>query len=424
MAEPGRHELAGADHGPRRNGVLVALSALLAVVAIAFVGLTVFRPGAPITGAAAAEDSIDTSDRTVVVNRVPADGSTRHTRAQEQLIAAIMDDLTTFWIDALPDATGTRFTALRGGLTAMDSSAPSGSAPCVGSPAHIVGNAFYCPSSDGIIYDSSALVPVLLHRYSIGGLIATFAHEFGHAVQAQVRAASSDPAQPAGSSLLTEAQADCDAGAFLAWAAAGNAPHIQLSDAMLASAIGPIVDFSDPVDVDPDDPTAHGLAVDRLGWLLTGFRQGAATCLSLTAEELDALLGTVAVPSDPQPRYGSREALLAAAERSLTEFGSTVPAARADSDLLDRTEPYGQVAQATVLAIAVGTDVTGSDVGAACFAGAWIGSIFGSAAPGELGSWPGDADEGLDAVRLSPGASFDSAAAYVDGFRHGRSVCG
>jgi hypothetical protein len=40
-----------------------------------------------------------------------------------------------------------------------------------------------------------------------------------------------------------------------------------------------------------------------------------------------------------------------------------------------------------------------------------------------LGSWPGDADEGLDLVRSRPGATFADAAGYADGFRSGVSVC-
>lgn len=421
MAEPGRHELAG--EAPRGRAAVAVLAGALVLAVIALVGMTVFRPalGAATIGTARAADGIDTAGQTLAVTRIPPDGATRHAHAQEQLIAAIIDDLTTFWITALPQATGTPFRALRGGLTAMDSSAPSGSAPCVGSPGHIVGNAFYCPSSDGIIYDSSALVPVLLHRYSIGGVVATFAHEFGHAVQAQAEPAIAT--SPARSSLLTEAQADCDTGAFLAWVMAGNAPHIHLSDGMLTAAYGPIVDFSDPVDVDPADPTAHGLAVDRLSWLLTGYRQGAGSCLTMTAASLDATLGAVPVPADSQPRYDSSAALLAAAERSLAGFHPHLPVT-ADSGLLDAVAPYGQFAQATVLAVAVGAELTDSTVGAACFAGAWAGSVFGSAPAGELGSWPGDADEGLAAVRQLPGASFETAAGYVDGFHGGRAACG
>ena len=55
-------------------------------------------------------------------------------------------------------------------------------------------------------------------------LAASFAHEFGHAVQAQVGPTPADRRHDPDRypSILIEAQADCDAGAFLAWAAAGD----------------------------------------------------------------------------------------------------------------------------------------------------------------------------------------------------------
>ena len=106
----------------------------------------------------------------------------------------------------------------------MDSTSSTGSALCISDPAFIAGNAYYCPQGDGIVFDSSALVPVLLGSYGSAGLTAAFAHEFGHAVQAQIGPTPTDrqPDPDRYPSILIEAQADCDAGAFLAWAAAGR----------------------------------------------------------------------------------------------------------------------------------------------------------------------------------------------------------
>jgi hypothetical protein len=50
--------------------------------------------------------------------------------------------------------------------------------------------------------------------------------------------------------------------------------------------------------------------------------------------------------------------------------------------------------------------------------------VFGSVAAGQLGSWPGDADEALDLIRSRPGVGFDELAAYSDGFNGGRAACG
>ena len=99
----------------------------------------------------------------------------------------------------------------------MDSTADTGTALCISDPAQIAGNAFYCPQDDGIVFDSSALVPVLLAGYGSAALAGAFAHEFGHAVQAQIGPTPADRRTEPDRypSILIEAQADCDAGAFL-----------------------------------------------------------------------------------------------------------------------------------------------------------------------------------------------------------------
>ena len=88
-----------------------------------------------------------------------------------------------------------------------------------------------------------------------------------------------------------------------------------------------------------------------------------------------------------------------------------------------------QMAQAlaeagAAVALATGRELYGTATGAACFTGAWTASVFGSAGPGELGSWAGDADEALDLIRARPGAGFDELARYSDGFHGGRAACG
>ena len=106
-----------------------------------------------------------------------------------------------------------------GGYVSMDSTAASGRALCISDPAQIAGNAFYCPQGDGIVFDSSALVPVLLGSYGSAGLAAAFAHEFGHAVQAQVGPTPDDrrghPDRPAQLGVALARQRVQDPGAAL-----------------------------------------------------------------------------------------------------------------------------------------------------------------------------------------------------------------
>lgn len=439
MAGPGRHEVAGGRPPRRRLAILVAIVGVVSLAAAGVIGVGLVHPAivGAVRGTPFPADYIDTGDVGLSVRRVPPSDDEPGAVADERLIAAIIADLTTFWSQAMPSLTGEPFVPLRGGLTAMDSAAATGSAPCVANPSQIVGNAFYCPGDDGIVYDAATLVPVLLHRYGIAGLVTTFAHEFGHAAQAEMSEAPARPSPNDSShgSLISEARADCDAGAFLSWVVAGNAHHIHLGADNLVRAIGPLLDFADPATVSPTDPTAHGLALDRLTWVLRGFRGGARSCQQMATESLHPTLGEVPQPHTADgaaapARFTSRRELVAAAVRSVDAFAGHGPTAApptpgASTDaLMDAAGRYGQFAQATMIALTVGAGRYGEGAGASCFAGAWVASVFGHAQQGGLGSWPGDADEGLSAVRAQPHVTFDDLAGYADGFHSGVAACG
>ncbi|WP_395726728.1 neutral zinc metallopeptidase [Nakamurella sp.] len=351
----------------------------------------------------------------------------------DRVVSAVLADLSDYWTATIDAAGGTALRSPTGGFVSMDSAAPAGSsgssgggALCIADPAQIAGNAFYCPAQDGIVFDSAALVPVLLGSYGSGGLAASFAHEFGHAVQAQVGPTPADrradpDRYPA---LLIEAQADCAAGAFLAAASAGTTARVHLPVASLTRAVAPLLDFRDRATVAPGDPTAHGLALDRLNSVLHGFRAGGLACWAMTTADLSPTLGRAGVLTDPPvtPRYGTTAAALDAAAASVSAFAGTPPAAPDPTDV-ERAVTIGQFAAGAAVARATGRAAADDDVAAACFTGAWTASVFGSAPAGSLGSWAGDADEALDLVRSRPGASFAELAAYADGFHGGRAAC-
>ena len=144
-------------------------------------------------------------------------------------VAAVLADLQEFWAaqDAADPVPGLpAFRPPSGGYVALDSTDPAdGTALCVTDAGDLVGNAYYCPGDDGIVFDSAALVPVLIGHYGTAALAVAIAHEFGHAVQDRVGGSPADGASSDGArapAILVEAQADCHAGAFLAWAADGN----------------------------------------------------------------------------------------------------------------------------------------------------------------------------------------------------------
>ena len=363
----------------------------------------------------------------------------------DRVVAAVLADLSQYWTTTVDAGGRTALRAPAGGFVSVDSAAPAEPgfrALCITDPAQIAGNTFYCPAQDGIAFDSSALVPVLLGSYGSAGLVASFAHEFGHAVQAQVGPTPADRrADPSRyPALLIEAQADCAAGAFLAAASgadtsrtdtsstdttdAARPEHVHLPTASLTRAVAPLLDFRDRPTVPPTDAAAHGLALDRLDSVLHGYRSGGLSCWAMTTADLSPTLGRAGVVTDPPstPRYGSTDAAVAAAASSVAGFAGSAAAAPDPADL-DRSAGIGQFAAGAAVARATGRALTGDDAGAACFTGAWTAAVFGSAAPGTLGSWGGDADEALDLIRSRPGAAFAELAAFADGFHGGRGAC-
>ncbi len=400
-------------------------SALVLVALLVVVAAILHRR----TGESTPAERIDTAADGVPVKDVTV--ATADRASDDAMVAAVLTDLNTFWSATLPASFGTAMTPLAGGYQAVDPGASSfvGSVLCLTTPSEIAGNAYYCPTGDGIVFDSGALVPVLLGHYGPAGLAVAFAHEFGHAIQARIGPTTADrTAHPdTYPSLVIEAQGDCYAGAFLAWAAAGHAPHVHIPASSLVRAVGPILDFSDPETTAVTDPAAHGLALDRLDHLLVGYSSGAPACHALTASTLSTTLGRSGVVPPSSPRYPSTGAVLAAARTSVTAFAqsATGRAAAADptpSDLA-AAAPYGQFAQAAALALAEGRVADGRSPATACFLGAWTASVFGHAARDGLGSWAGDADEALNMIRARPGASFAELVGFAEGFGRGIGGC-
>jgi predicted metalloprotease len=98
------------------------------------------------------------------------------------------------------------------------------------------------------------------------------AHEFGHAIQ--FRAGELDRALP---TIYTEQQADCFAGAWVAWASSGQSAR----GGLIA-----MVTVRDPVGTSQQVEGAHGSAFDRVGAFQVGFNQGVARCAELLDDPL------------------------------------------------------------------------------------------------------------------------------------------
>jgi predicted metalloprotease len=188
-------------------------------------------------------------------------------------------DLESFWTEQFPDVFGGSFEPLQGGYFSVDpddadpSRYPRGIG-CGSALSAVEDNAFYCvspdePNSDSISYDRSFLAEL---AGQFGRFIPSLvmAHEFGHAVQARV-------GSPA-TSIATETQADCFAGAWSSWVAEGRAEHSTLRTAELDEVLRGYLLLRDPIGTSPRADAAHGSYFDRISAFQEGFDEGSEAC--------------------------------------------------------------------------------------------------------------------------------------------------
>jgi predicted metalloprotease len=188
-------------------------------------------------------------------------------------------DLEQFWAQRFPDVFGQEFTPLQGGYFSVDPgrSDPRDYPEGVGCGADLLeaeNNAFYCrssraPHTDSITYDR-AFLGELAAEYGRFIPALVMAHEFGHAVQARV-------GEPP-SSIATETQADCLAGAWTAWVADGEAEHSRLRAPELDELLRGYFLLRDPVGTSTAEESAHGSYFDRVSAFQDGFDGGSEIC--------------------------------------------------------------------------------------------------------------------------------------------------
>jgi predicted metalloprotease len=197
----------------------------------------------------------------------------------DQLARNALADLQDFWTAQFPDAFGDRFQPLQGGFFSVDPGNidrrvyPNG-VGCGSDPRDVENNAFYCqargePNSDSISYDRAFLAEL---ADQFGDFIPdlVMAHEFGHAVQARVGSPRS--------SIATETQADCFAGAWTSWVAGGNARHTTVRAPELDQVLRGYLQLRDPVGTGQGEQQAHGSYFDRVSAFQEGFGDGVTAC--------------------------------------------------------------------------------------------------------------------------------------------------
>jgi predicted metalloprotease len=198
----------------------------------------------------------------------------------DQFARNALADLNTFWTAAYPEFFEEEFTPLEGGYFSVDSDTldpaayPETGIGCEESPTSpdsVAGNAFYDPTCDLIAYDR-ALLEELAEDHGRFLVPVVMAHEFGHAIQGRFGFAAS------GRGIQDETQADCLAGAWTAWVAAGEAEHVSIRTPELDDVVGGFLLLRDDVGSDPDNTQAHGSYFDRVSAFYEGFDGGVGPC--------------------------------------------------------------------------------------------------------------------------------------------------
>lgn len=228
-------------------------------------------------------------------------GSDKPAQAYDGFLTAAFGDIQGFWNDAFPEAYGSEFEPLSGGIFAAYPSRTDdipGCGTAASSSYDDVASlgAFYCIEGDFMAYDDDSLLPSLVNDLGKEAVAVVLAHEFGHAVQAR----SGEWDQPG---VLKEQQADCFAGAWSAHVASGGSDLITFDDTDVRSGLVAMINVRDPIEsAGLTDPDAHGTGFDRVGAFQDGFEGGVLRCKTFFTE--DRLNNLIDIPFDIQDENG------------------------------------------------------------------------------------------------------------------------
>lgn len=194
-----------------------------------------------------------------VVDAQPASDDSDSRAGDEQTAVRIVDE---FWRRWFAEQ-GLKYVApqVRGGYVGRNG--PS----CAGQPS-VPGNAYYCPSGNFLAWDEN-LMRAGYTQIGDAWVYLVIAHEWGHAIQAQL------PNRLV--SQAVELQADCLAGAALQGAADEGLVRIEPGDDReIAQTLRAVAD-----DYPWTDESSHGDAEQRISAFRSGVSGGVDSCLSL-----------------------------------------------------------------------------------------------------------------------------------------------
>ncbi len=203
--------------------------------------------------------------------------------AYDDLAKRAMVDTYSFWEQEYPQLSGGEaFEPLEGGVWSVDGADPSEESQqeaCLERVPDVVqDNLLHCRLDDSIAYDrSSDFFNSLVDETGDFTLAAIFAHEMGHAIQYRLQTKLP-------STVYSETQADCYAGAWIGWVLDGNAENFRISGDELDLSLTGYIQLRDPDGADSRDAGAHGNGFDRIAALADGIQFGAEFCNTDWAE--------------------------------------------------------------------------------------------------------------------------------------------
>ncbi|HET9874702.1 MAG TPA: neutral zinc metallopeptidase [Mycobacterium sp.] len=201
----------------------------------------------------------------------------------DRLALSAINDIEDFWTQHYADSLRGTFTPIST-LLSYDSTDPA-SPPVCGAATYGLRNAMYCHPDDVMAWDRGKFLPTARKYFGDMAINGTLAHEYGHAVQWM--AGLIERTTP---TLVREQQADCFAGVYLQWVAAGSSPRDMLSTGDgLNHVLAGLIVIRDPLST-PDNPLLvpdeHGTALDRIGAFQAGFDGGAEICAGIDMSEI------------------------------------------------------------------------------------------------------------------------------------------
>lgn len=197
----------------------------------------------------------------------------------DKLLKAAISDIQDFWEAELPAVYGIPYERLPNSdihpytaRTNMKSITECARATN-GTYEDFKGNAFFCRLDGTVNYDNGELFPRLYNKFGRDAftLALVMSHEWGHVIQAQ-----SGTELPF--TVLSETQADCFAGAWVANVESGGSATLDLEPGDLDEGLAGLLEFRDQPGGDPTAERAHGSGFDRVNAFQQGVEGGVARC--------------------------------------------------------------------------------------------------------------------------------------------------